>query len=139
MDGFLAALEHRIPLRTAATAQEEGNKLARRQLAQLETFSTDLAVSMGSAMDAAFDQRLGDHIGPLTEVIRQLAAGLSERNESAMAQMLDAFLQKLQGGAGERMNEVADRLARLGDGLHGLQTGLQDAAGRMADAADTMA
>lgn len=136
---FLVDLGIRAPLRTPTAAQEEANEIAERQLTQFATFSNDLAVSIGSAMDGALDQRLGDHIGPLTRAMEQLAAGMASQNQDAVGQMLDAFLQKLHGGAGDRMQEVAERLATLGDSLHGLRAGLQDTATRMADSAELMA
>ena len=136
---FLADLECRLPLLTPTAAQEETNGLAQRQLTQLETFNNELAVSIGSAIDGALDQRLGDHIGPLTKAMEQLAAGMATQNQDAMGHMLDAFLQKLQGGAGDKMQDVAERLASLGDSLQGLRTGLQETATRMADSAELMA
>lgn len=139
LNGFLADLASRLPLLTATAAQEETNALAQRQLTQLETFSNDLAVSIASSLDGALDQRLGDHIGPLTRAMEQLAAGMATQNQDAVGNMLDAFLQKLHGGASDKMQEVAERLATLGDSLQGLRVGLQDTASRMADSAEQMA
>ena len=139
LSAFLADLEARIPLRTPTAAQEETNDIAQRQLTQLETFSNDLAVSMATALDGALDQRLGDHIGPLTRAMEKLAKGMATQNQDAVGKMLDAFLQRLHGGAGDKMEEVADRLGKLGDSLQGLRDGLQDTAARMADSAEMMA
>ncbi len=139
LDAFNQALEHRAPLISAVALQQRTNEIAERQAAQLETFSTELAVNIGTAFDAAFDQRLGEHIQPLTEAMQQLARGMASRTEDAMTQMLDRFLAGLQGGAGDRMNEVAESLSGLGARLEGLQSSLGDAAVRMAEAADQMA
>lgn len=139
LDEFRSALEERIPLLTPSALQQEANGILERQAVQLESFSNDLAVMMGEAVDRAFDQRLGEHIGPLTNAMRTLAEGMASRNEQAMGTMLDAFLQRLQGGTGDRMQEVAESLAGLGSRLEGLQQGLGDAAVRMAQSADAMA
>lgn len=139
LDSFYAALEQRVPLLTTADLQQEANALLSEQRDSLHSFSNDLAVSLGGAVDQAFDTRLGDHIGPLRESLDRLAEGMSSRNEDAMERMLDAFLQRLQGGAGDRMEGVAASLERLGGRLEGLQSGFGDAALRMADAADGMA
>ena len=93
LTGFLSDLDILLPLRTTTAAQEETNELTQRQLTQLETFSNDLAVSIASALDGALDQRLGDHIGPLTRAMEQLAAGMTTQNQDAVGNMLDAFLQ----------------------------------------------
>ncbi|HYE43217.1 MAG TPA: hypothetical protein VEA15_07465, partial [Caulobacteraceae bacterium] len=139
LDGFQSALEARVPLLTPSALQQEANGLLERQSIQLETFSTDLALNLGAAFDRAFDERLGEHIGPLTEAMRTLAEGMSSRNEQAMGSMLDAFLQRLQGGTGDRMHDVAESLAGLGAKLEGLQQGLGEAAVRMTQSADAMA
>jgi hypothetical protein len=139
LDGFVAALDARVPLITPAALQEEANRLLTQQGAQLESFSTELAVNIGSAFDKAFDQRLGEHIGPLAEAMQRLASGMSSRNEDAIQTMLNSFLERLQGGAGDRMQQVTESLAMLGSRLEGLQTGLGDAAVRMAQSADAMA
>lgn len=139
LDAFVAALDARVPLITPAALQEEANRLLERQGSQLESFSTELAINIGSAFDKAFDQRLGEHIGPLTEAMQSLAAGMASRNEDTLQAMLNAFLERLQGGAGDRMQQVTESLAALGARLEGLQTGLGDAAVRMAQSADAMA
>jgi uncharacterized protein YoxC len=136
---FLTDLEERIPLRTSAAVQEEANDLARDQLTQLQSFSNDLAISIADALDGKFDKRLGDHIGPLTQAMENLSNRMATQNQDAIAKMLETFIDKLRGGAGDRMQEVANRLAGLGDSLQGLRTGLQDAAARMAEAAEGMA
>jgi uncharacterized protein YoxC len=139
LDAFLLALEARVPLLTPATLQQEANDLLKRQSTQLETFSTDLAVNLGAAFDRAFDERLGEHIAPLTDAMRRLADGMGSHNEDAMQGMLDGFLKRLQGGAGDRMQEVAQSLGNLGSQFEGLQRSLGDGAARMAHAADAMA
>ncbi|BBF93951.1 hypothetical protein [Blastochloris tepida] len=139
LDRFNRALELRAPLITLAELQQEANNILRQQADRLETFSTDLAVSIGQAFDQTFDARLGEHILPLREAMERLAEGMSTRTEDAMGQMLDGFLQRLQGGAGDRMQDVAASLERLSGRLDGLQSGLGEAAARMAQSADTMA
>ncbi len=139
IDGFLTVLETRVPLLTPAALQQEANELLKRQSTQLETFSTDLAVNLGSAFDNAFNERLSEHIAPLTSAMQRLADGMGSRNEDALKAMLDSFVQKLQGGTGDRMQEVAESLGGLSLRLEGLQSGLGDAAVRMARSADAMA
>jgi hypothetical protein len=61
-----------------------------------------------------------------------------EANEDALKAMLDAFVQKLQGGTGDRMQDVAESLAGLSARLEGLQSGLGDAAVRISNSASGM-
>ncbi len=71
--------------------------------------------------------------------MEELAAGMATRNQDAVGQMLDAFLQKLHGGTGDQMREMTERLATLGEGLQDLRGGLHDTATRMSEFADLMA
>ena len=64
---------------------------------------------------------------------------MTTQNQDAVGNVLDAFLQKLHLGAGDKMQQVAERLATLGDSLQGLRSGLQDTADRMAESAELMA
>ena len=135
---WCGALEERIPTVTALSLQQEANELLQAQATQMEAFTNELAVSIGTALDTAFDKRLGEHIGPLAEALEKLASGLDTRSENSVERMLDAFLERLQGGTGDKMSAVAETLAGLATSLSGMKDGLRDAGQRMADAADGM-
>jgi len=139
LDHFIATLEARVPMVSPAVLQHEANLLLERQLTQLDIFSNQLALNIGEVFDRAFDQRLGEHVAPLTEAMQQLASNMSSSNEGALKLMLDGFVEKLQGGAGEHMLNVSESLSSLGNRLEGLQTGLGEAAIRMSQSADAMA
>lgn len=139
LDGLQASIEKLMPVVTPLALQQEQLALLERQTNQLETFSNDLAVSIGGTIDQTFNERLAEHIGPLTEAIQRLSAGMGSRNEEALREMMAAFLSQLEGQAGGRMDEVARALAGLVGGLERLQTGLDAASERMARAADEMA
>ncbi|WP_288586113.1 hypothetical protein, partial [uncultured Methylobacterium sp.] len=139
LDRFATALEKRAPLVTPVALQQEAIALLDRQATYAEALATDLSLAIAQSLDQAFDKRLGEHVQPLTEAMQRLADGLSSRNEDAVTRMLDGFLERLQGGTGDRMEGVAASLERLGERLDGLQSGLGEAASRMAQSADTMA
>lgn len=88
LDGFLAALEERIPLATSATLQAEANALLERSLTVQSQFATELAVNIGERLDNAFDQRLGEHIGPLREAIERLSDGIGTKSEDTLRSLL---------------------------------------------------
>lgn len=138
IDGFLTDLEYRLPFRTATVAQEEANDLAKHQLETLQTFSNDLAVSIGTSLDQAFDKRLGEHIGPLTDAMQRLASGMATQNQGAIQRMLDEFLNRLQGGTGEKMQEITLQFTNLVESLQELRTGLQNSAAQITAAAEIM-
>jgi hypothetical protein len=114
LDKFNGALERQVPLVTPAILQHEANETLRNQSAVLEVFGTQLAVSIGEKLDSAFDQRLGEHIGPLTEAIQALANRTSVENQDAVRQMMQAFIDQLSGGTRDHLAGVADSLSALG-------------------------
>jgi hypothetical protein len=139
LDQFQAALQRVIPIVTPVALQQEQLKLMERQSTHLENFSNDLALSIGSAIDQTFNERLAEHVGPLTEAIQRLSDSMSSRNEDAMKGMMDAFLTQLEVGTGDHMKGVAESLSGLGGRLEGLKDSLGDAAVRMSQSADAMA
>jgi hypothetical protein len=139
LDEFNAALGLQMPLVTPAFLQHEANETLRNQFAVLDTFGNQLAVSIGESLDSAFDKRLGEHIGPLTEAMQMLANRITAQNQDAMQEMLQAFIDRLSGGARDHLAGVADNLAALATRLEGLQNGLGEASVRMAQSAEAMA
>lgn len=139
LDAFVAQLDRLMPPVSIIALQVEANALLARQSETFEGFTTDLAVSLGQAMDNSFNQRLGEHIEPLTLAITRLSEGMSSGSEGALKQMLDGFVDKLQGGAGAQVHAVAENLSGLGTQLTTLQSGFSEAAVRMASSADAMA
>jgi hypothetical protein len=139
VDAFTAALEQQMPLATPALLQHEANEVLHDQSAALQTFGTELALNIGQTLDKAFDQRLGEHIGPLTEAMQVLAERTATQNQDAVQQMMNAIIDRMSGGARDHMNGVADNLAALGARLEDLQTGLGEASARMTHSAEVMA
>ena len=127
LDTFNAELERQMPVATPAFLQHEANETLRKQSGALETFGTELAVNIGQALDSAFDQRLGEHIGPLAEAIQTLASRTSADNQDAVRQMMQVFIEQLSGGTRDHLAGVAENLSALRTRLEGLQSGLGEA------------
>lgn len=117
IEPFVDAIEERIPPITAVSLQQESNVLLERQLTFAESLANDLSMAMQQVFDQAFDQRLGERIKPLREAIETLASRISGGNEDAIKTILDSFVSRLQGGAGDRMQDVAANLADVGTSL----------------------
>jgi hypothetical protein len=139
LDAFNMALDRQMPLATPALLQHEANEVLRAQSTTLETFGTELAVNIGQALDSAFDQRLGEHIKPLTEAMQSLVNRISAQNQDAMQQMLQTFIDRLSGGTRDHMAGVTENLAGLGARLEALVGGLGQASARMTESAEAMA
>ena len=129
LDEFNAVLEQLIPTVSPLALQREQLAVMEKQVIHLETFSNDLAVSIGSAIDQTFNERLAEHIGPLTHAMRRLS-----QNEDALERLLHAFLTKLEGGASDHMRDVAKSLTGLTERMEGLVEAVQVAAFQTRDA-----
>ena len=139
LDEFLAALEERIPLATSAGLQAEANAVLEKSLTVQTQFATEVAVNIGGRLDAALDQRLSEHIGPLREAIEHLAGNIGSKSEDTMRSLIDQFRDALQGGAQQHMEKLAATLAETSGAMGEIRQGLQEAATRMASAADQIA
>lgn len=135
---FAAAVQQRMPHVTPARLQAEANRQIERQQRTIEQISTDLIVNLGSAMERAFGAGLEQHIGPLSRAVEQLATRMGADNENAMQQMLQRFLERLEGAVGDSMKGTATTIAALGDKLSVLQGALDEAARKMTQAATDM-
>jgi uncharacterized phage infection (PIP) family protein YhgE len=138
IDRLVADIEHRMPPISPEAMQQQANEILERQSLILESFSNDLAVGIAGAIDKAFDSRLGEHIGPLTEAVQAFVGKASQGSQDTMEQMLREFTDKLHAGSGAEMAKVAETLSALGEKLGGLQAGLTDAADAISQSADAM-
>jgi ABC-type transporter Mla subunit MlaD len=149
LEGFQVALDERIPLITPVQLQAETNTALHAQAAALREFTGSFPTSIANALDRSLDAQLGHHTGAqtaaigrmeksLTAAMLQTGRSLAGQNESAMQSMLSAFLERLHGGAADRMDTMAGKLVGLSTGLEAIQTGMHSAATRMADAAEAM-
>lgn len=136
---FLSALQLRLPFKTTAALQAEGNAVLEKQYADVQRIGSDFFVNLGSVLERTFDQGLHQHVEPLARAIDGLSAKLANQSEDAMQTMLQAFLTRLEGAVGESMRSVATTLEVLGMRLDGLQDGIDGAAKRMGKAAEDMA
>ncbi len=136
---FVAALRDRMPLRTPAALQAEGNAVLEKQYADVQRIGGDFFVNLGSTLEREFGQGLRQHVGPLAEAIEKLASRLSNQTEDVMQAMLASFLERLEGAVGDSMRGTSASLEALSARLGGLQDGMDAAAQRMGRAAEEMA
>lgn len=136
---FAAVLRDRMPLRTPAALQAEGNAVLEKQYADVQRIGGDFFVNLGSTLEREFGQGLRQHVGPLAEAIEKLASKLSNQAEDAMQAMLASFLERLEGAVGDSLRGTSASLEALGARLGGLQDGMDAAAQRMGRAAEEMA
>lgn len=131
-------LEELAPPITSVDIQNESLRVSEQQFEQLQRFNAELAGKIGDAIDERFDNRLGDHIGPLRATIEQLASRLSSGSEAAIETMLQQFTDKMQGGAGDRMSSVTQMLDTLAGRLDAMSGAFSGAAGELSSAANAI-
>jgi hypothetical protein len=138
LDGFLTALEERIPLATPAILQAESNTILEKLFTAQSTSGDDLAVRIGRLFDNALNHRLEEHIYGLHEAIEQLSESIGTKSQDTLRTSLEEFRTMLQGSAQTYMEKLADAVVRISEGMEQIRSGLTEAASRMASAADQM-
>lgn len=136
---FLAALEDRLPFRSATALQADANALAERQYTEIQQISTDFFVNLGSTLERGFGAGLEQHLTPLASAIENLVNRMDNTNEDTLESMLDAFLTRMEGAVGKNSGNTAEILKSLGDRLDGLAAVMDTAAQRMSQSAREMA
>jgi methyl-accepting chemotaxis protein len=138
IDGFCVFLEERFPLATPALLQTEANRLLEKQTKLVDDFVNNLATKLGDSLSQALDDRLRDHIGPLTKAIEKLAARETEALGNTLQQLVEKFVAQLERAGTDQLTEVARQLAEAAQGLSVLRQSLDHAASGLGSAAETL-
>jgi uncharacterized phage infection (PIP) family protein YhgE len=137
-EAFLHAINREMPFKAAALLQFDTNELLRKQYTEVQRIGVDFFVNLGSVLEREFSSGLQAHLAPLAAAIERLAAKETEQSEGAIGTMLSQFLERLEGSVGESMRSTTATLQSLEAGLSGLRGAMDEAANRMARAAEEM-
>ena len=110
------AIEHGVNHLTLESLNLESNAIMRNQLAQLQTFNTDLAMQIGEQVQSSLEKTLS----PLVEKMADMGADINESNIQNLTKITEEVTKGIQGAAGESMDRVANTLDAVSDKLGGL-------------------
>lgn len=110
---FCEQLENLFPVRSPEQILTMGYRELRTQTAALQRFNTDLAVTLGQAMDQAVSHRLTPALERLITAVEQIRLERQAANEQQLAALVQQFRQALMGSAGREMEALGQNLLAL--------------------------
>lgn len=116
--GLNRRLEECVRFLTPERLAIEANDLLRNQLAQLQTFNTDLAMKIG--------QEVQSSLQPVINKLDTISDGMADKNIDAIKEIAHEVTRGIQGAAGGAMDrvaqildEVSTKLGKLSETLGG--------------------
>jgi hypothetical protein len=134
IDALCATIERCIDVQTADGLAARSLIQLEQQTTLLEFFKTDLAVSIGDAVNKAMSQEGTGAMTTVRKALEDMAEKLQGLNQDALGKMVGAFTKELSGAAKTHVDELAQMLALTADGLARVPLAI-DAAGERFDAA----
>lgn len=110
------SIENGVRFITLESLSIESNKIMRNQLAQLQTFNTDLAMKVGEQVQMSLEKTLS----PLVEKMSDMGAEINDSNITNLTKITEEVTRGIQGAAGESMDRVANTLDGVSEKLSGL-------------------
>ena len=131
MSSYLGALMSQIGQKLEACVRHLGserialdaNVILREQLAQLQTFNTDLAMKIGEQVQSS----LSASLAPLVEKLDNMSGDITQQNINAIKDIAQEVTRGIQGATSGAMDRVADTLDSISEKLGGLSENLGNA------------
>ncbi len=90
---------------------------ARSQTQALNSFSTDLAVSLGQVLNEQVSQPLNETLGKIQSALEQLNQNQSKAADETIERLISEFSQSISGAAGKEMEAFATTMQSLSGDL----------------------
>ena len=131
MSSYLEALMSQVAQKLEACVRHLGserialdaNVILREQLAQLQTFNTDLAMKIGEQVQSS----LSASLAPVVEKLDNMSGDMAQQNINAIKDIAQEVTQGIQGATSGAMDRVADTLDSISEKLGGLSENLGNA------------
>ncbi len=127
-----AALDKRLRRVTPEQLARKQIEEALKQTLQLETFNTDMAMSIAKELEGRMQQSFGPQLGLVVTGLQELKGQQSQFSEDLLNKVSASLREALSGAAGTEME-------RMGETLSGLVSVLQQSAGMLSSGQSDMA
>lgn len=108
-----AALDKRLRHVTPELLARKQFDEAVKQTLQLETFNTDMAMSIASALDERLQNTFGPQLGLVINGLDQLKGQQQEFSEELLRRVSETLTRALSGAAGTEMQRLGETLAAM--------------------------
>ncbi|MBL4236826.1 methyl-accepting chemotaxis protein [Vibrio fluvialis] len=99
---------------------------ARSQSQALNSFSTDLAVSLGQVLNEQVSQPLNETLGNIQSALEQLNQNQSKAADETIERLISEFSQSISGAAGKEMEAFATTMQSLSGDLREQMKAMND-------------
>ncbi|GIU46495.1 anti-phage ZorAB system protein ZorA [Shewanella algidipiscicola] len=110
-------LEERLEFVSSERINTEILKESRSQTQALNSFSTDLAVSLGQVLNEQVSQPLNETLGNIQLALEQLNQNQSKAADETIERLISEFSQSISGAAGKEMEAFATTMQSLSGDL----------------------
>lgn len=106
-------LEERLEFVSSERLNTEILREARSQTQALNSFSTDLAVSLGQILNEQVSKPLNETLGHIQAALEQLNQNQSKAADETIERLISEFSQSISGAAGKEMEAFASTMQSL--------------------------
>ncbi len=140
---FCEAVESKLNFLAPQSISVEMRDSLANQLEELKAINSDeFLARLGQEVAPSFNTALTDAISPLTREIGEAVGKLTENSQSGVQDLLDKFLETLEGGAGTELREVTKGLqtvvAAMGTARNDMGRSGEYFASRISEAAENL-
>ncbi len=132
VDRWNEALDKRLVRVTPERLAQKQIQEAIKQTLQLETFNTDMAMSIARELEGRMQQSFGPQLGLVVTGLQELKGQQAQFSEELLNKVSASLREALSGAAGTEME-------RMGETLSGLVSVLQQSAGMLSSGQSEMA
>ena len=112
-------IEHGVRFQTIEILSRDTNEILEKQLQQLQTFNTDLAMKIGDQLKETFQ--------PIFTKIESIGGDITESNIENMKNISQGIADGIQEATKDSMSSIAEKLDSVSDKLEGLGGSLSSA------------
>lgn len=119
-------LEERLEFVSSERLNTEILKESRSQSQALNSFSTDLAVSLGQVLNEQVSQPLNETLGNIQQALELLNQNQSKAADETIERLINEFSQSISGAAGKEMEAFAGTMQSLSGDLREQMKAMND-------------
>lgn len=119
-------LEQRLEFVSSERLNTEILKESRSQSQALNSFSTDLAVSLGQVLNEQVSQPLNETLGNIQQALEKLNQNQSKAADETIERLINEFSQSISGAAGKEMEAFAGTMQSLSGDLREQMKAMND-------------
>ncbi|MBO2678720.1 hypothetical protein I6M56_07530 [Shewanella algae] len=119
-------LEERLEFVSSERLNTEILRESRNQSQALNSFSTDLAVSLGQILNEQVSQPLNETLGNIQLALEQLNQNQSKAADETIERLINEFSQSISGAAGKEMEAFAGTMQSLSSDLREQMKAMND-------------